>query len=58
MIEIELTREQVDFLFPVLKKAESSYTNDGEWVACKKLTKLYNELYKQIFTYGQATEKK
>lgn len=56
MIELELTKEQVDFLFPVLKKAESAYTNDGEWEACKKLTKLYNELYKQIFTYGQVHE--
>jgi hypothetical protein len=53
MVEIELTQEQVKLLFPALKKAESAYTEAGEWKACKELTKIYNELHKQIFTYGQ-----
>ncbi|CAB4123732.1 hypothetical protein UFOVP46_83 [uncultured Caudovirales phage] len=53
MIEIELTKQQVDLLFPALKQAESAYTQAGQWKACKELDKLYNELYKQIHTYGQ-----
>jgi hypothetical protein len=56
MIEVELTEKQVDLLFPALKKAESAYTQAGEWKACKELTKLYEELRKQIFTYGQLQE--
>ena len=56
MIEVELTKHQVDMLFPALKQAESAYTQAGEWKACKELTKLYAELHKQIFTYGQVTE--
>jgi len=53
MIDIELTQEQVKLLFPALKAAESAYTEAGSWKACKELTKLYDELRKQIFTYGQ-----
>jgi len=53
MVEIELTKQQVDLLFPALKAAESAYTQAGEWKACKELDKLYKTLYNQIFTYGQ-----
>jgi hypothetical protein len=56
MIELELTKQQVELLFPALKQAESAYTQAGEWKACKELTKLYAELYKQIFTYGQVAD--
>lgn len=53
MVDIELTQEQVNLLFPALKQAESAYTQAGNWKACKELTKIYDELHKQIFTYGQ-----
>jgi hypothetical protein len=56
MVEIELTRQQVDLLFPALKAAESAYTEAGQWKACKELDKMYKVLYKQIFTYGQVEE--
>jgi hypothetical protein len=56
MVEIELTQEQVKFLFPALKQAESTYTQASQWKACKELTKLYAELHKQIFTYGQVAD--
>lgn len=56
MVEIELTRQQVDLLFPALKAAESAYTQAGEWKACKELDKLHRELHEQIFTYGQVEE--
>ena len=56
MIEIELTRQQVGLLFSALKQAESAYTQCGDWKACKELDKMYKELHKQIFTYGQVAE--
>jgi hypothetical protein len=56
MIEIELTKKQVDLLFPALKQAESAYTTAGNWKACKGLTDLYASLHTQIFTYGQLEE--
>lgn len=58
MIEIELTRKQVDLLFPALKQAESAYTTQGNWTACKNLMELYNSLRTQIFIYGQVEEPK
>jgi hypothetical protein len=57
VIELELTKQQVELLFPALKQAESAYTHAGEWKACKELAKIYNELHKQVFTYGQVKEK-
>jgi hypothetical protein len=56
VIELELTEKQVALLFPALKQAESAYTQAGEWKACTELNKLYKELHKQIFTYGQVNE--
>jgi hypothetical protein len=56
MIEVELTKQQVELLFPALKQAESAYTQSGEWKACKELTKIYNELHKQVYTYGQVSK--
>lgn len=53
MIEVELTKRQVDLLFPALKAAETAFTTAGNFKACKELTKLYASLQKQIFTYGQ-----
>jgi hypothetical protein len=53
MIEVELTKHQVDLLFPAIKQAELAYSNLGKWKACQELNKLHTELYKQIFTYGQ-----
>lgn len=56
VIEVELTQKQVDMLFPALKKAESAYTQAGEWKACKGLSDLYATLHKQVFTYGQTED--
>jgi hypothetical protein len=56
MVEIELTRQQVEMLFTSMKAAESAYTEAGQWKACKELDKLHRELHKQIFTYGQVEE--
>lgn len=56
MIEIELTRDQVDFLFTSLKMAESGFTEAGNYKACKTVSALHASLHKQIFTYGQADE--
>jgi len=53
MVEIELTPKQVDLLFPALKQAESAYTTQGNFKACKGLSDLYDTLHKQIYTYGQ-----
>lgn len=53
MIEFSLSRKQVDLLFPALKLAETAYTDAGNFKACKELEKIYRELRKQIFTYGQ-----
>jgi hypothetical protein len=53
MIEVELTPKQVDLLFPALKRAESYYTAEGNYKACKGLSDLYDMLHKQIYTYGQ-----
>jgi hypothetical protein len=52
-IEISLTPKQVDLLFPALKQAESAYTSQGNYKACKGLSDLYDTLHKQIYTYGQ-----
>lgn len=56
MIELELTEKQVDLLFPALKQAESAYTSQGNWKACKGLTALYDTLHTQVYTYGQVKE--
>lgn len=53
MITIDLTPRQVDLLFPALKQAESAYTNGQNWVATKELSKLYDSLHRQIYTFGQ-----
>lgn len=55
-IEIELTPKQVDLLFPALKTAESTYTQLGNWKACKGLSDLYDTIHKQIYTYGQVDD--
>lgn len=56
MIELELTPKQIDLLFPALKQAETAYTNQGNWKACKGLTELYDTLHTQVYTYGQVDE--
>lgn len=56
MIDVELTRSQVDFLFNALKMAESGFTQAGNYKACKTVSELHASLHKQIFTYGQADE--
>jgi hypothetical protein len=56
MIEVELTKQQVDLLMPALKAAETFYTEQGDFKVCKNLTKIYDSLYRQIFTYGQVEE--
>jgi hypothetical protein len=56
LIEVELTQKQVDLLFPALKQAESAYTDEGNFKACKALTEIYNSLHRQIYTYGQLEE--
>lgn len=55
-IELSLTPKQVDLLFPALKQAESAYTQQGNYKACKGLTELYATLHKQVYTYGQIEE--
>lgn len=56
MIEVELTPKQVDLLFPAIKTAESAYTAQGKFKACKALAEIYATLHKQIYTYGQLEE--
>lgn len=56
LVEIGLTQKQVDLLFPALKQAESAYTTQGNFKACKGLSDLYDTLHKQIYTYGQLEE--
>lgn len=53
MVEVELTHQQVDLLFASLKQAETKFTDDGNFKACKDLSKMYESLRRQIFTYGQ-----
>jgi len=53
VIEVELTEKQVELIFPALKQAESAYTSQGNFKACKGLSDLYATLHKQRYTYGQ-----
>lgn len=55
-VELHLTPRQIDLLFPALKTAEIAYTTQGNFQACKELTKVYATLHKQVFTYGQIGE--
>ena len=53
MIEVTLTEKQIELLFPALKTAETAYTTEGKFKACQELTKLYDTLHTQVYTYGQ-----
>lgn len=53
MVELELTKQEVELLLAALKMAESAYTDRGNFKACRGLTKLHSSVWKQTFTYGQ-----
>lgn len=53
MIELSLTKKQVEMLFPALKMAESGFTEANNWKACKELSAMYANIHRQVFTYGQ-----
>ena len=53
LVELELTQQDVRILLSGIKQAESAYTEDGRYKACKEVSELYAKLYKQVFTYGQ-----
>ena len=56
MIDVTLTRKQVDVLLPALKTAESAYTTKGDFQASKLITALHVELQKQLFTFEKVEE--
>lgn len=56
MVDVSLTHKEVATLLASLKTAEQTFTTLGEYSICKNLTKLYDSIWKQIFTYGQVTE--
>ncbi len=53
MIEIELTKQQVDLLMASLPQAQLKFTDDGDFRASTAVAKLREALHRQIFTYGQ-----
>lgn len=53
MIEVELTHKQINLLMPALKIAESAYTDEGHWKAAADVGKIFADLHRQIYTYGQ-----
>ena len=53
MVEVELTRKQVDLLMASLPQAQTKFTDDGDFKASTAVSKLREDLYRQIFTYGQ-----
>lgn len=56
MVEIELAQKEVHLLLSGMKLAEVEFGNQQEWKASKAISKLYDTLYRQIFTYGQMKE--
>jgi hypothetical protein len=53
MVELELSKQEVELLLAALKVAESSYTDRGNFKACQRVSKLHSLVWKQTFTYGQ-----
>lgn len=56
MIEVELAQKDVHLLLAGMKIAEVEFGNRQEWTASKAISKLYDSLYRQVFTYGQISE--
>lgn len=53
MVEVELTRKQVDLLFAALKEAETGFTTRGMFDVCEKLSVMYSSLHKQVFEFEE-----
>lgn len=56
LVEVNLTQVEIPILFAALKAAETHFTDNGMYKACTKVIKLYETLYKQVYTYGQVKE--
>lgn len=53
MVEVELSRKQVDLLFAALKEAESGFTTRGMFDVCKNLSVMYDSLRRQVFDFEE-----
>ncbi|CAB4124042.1 hypothetical protein UFOVP45_113 [uncultured Caudovirales phage] len=56
MIDIEVTKSEIQLLLSGLKVAEVEFGNRQEWKASKAVNALHKSLYRQVFTYGQITK--
>lgn len=53
MVEIELTHKEVELLMASLPQAQDRFTDHGDFKASTAVSKLRENLHRQIFTYGQ-----
>lgn len=53
MVEIELTHKEVELLMASLPQAQDRFTDRGDFKASTAVSKLRENLHRQIFTYGQ-----
>lgn len=51
MVDVELTRKQVDLMFAALKHAESKLTELGLFDACVAVSELHDSLFEQIHSF-------
>lgn len=56
MIEVELDRNQFAVLMNALKQAEGSFTSNRMYKGAKDVGKLWLDLHRQVFTFGQVEE--
>lgn len=56
MVQVDLTRKQVDLLFAALKEAESGFTSRGLFDVCQNLSVMYDSLRRQVFDFEEVTD--
>ena len=56
MVDVELSRKQVDLMFAALKHAESKMTELGLFDACIKVSELHSSLWEQIHSYEKVED--
>lgn len=56
LIQIDLSKDQFGVLMNALKEAEGSFTGSRMYKGASDVSKLWMDLHKQVFTYGQVME--
>lgn len=51
MITIDIQQKDVDVILAALKVAETTYTDEHEWTASSRISKVHNYLRKQIYGF-------